>query len=79
MKVAICQWGNSAAVRIPQGLLSELGLKVGQRFDVRIERGALIMQPIHQRYELQDLLAQITPDNLHGEINYGPAKGNEIW
>lgn len=79
MRVSIGQWGNSAAIRIPQGILSDLGVKVGQHFEMRIERDVLILEPVRQRFELQSLLAQITPANLHEEIDWGPARGSELW
>lgn len=31
------------------------------------------------KYTLDDLLADITPDNLHHEIDTGDAVGNEAW
>ena len=36
---------------------------------------ALAKQPM---YELQDLLKGITPETLHGEVDFGPPKGNEF-
>jgi len=29
--------------------------------------------------KLDELLAGVTPDNLHGEINFGEPVGREIW
>ena len=31
------------------------------------------------RLKLEDLVAQVTEENVHGEISTGPAVGNEIW
>ena len=28
---------------------------------------------------LLDLMEQITPENLHGEIDFGPPRGKEVW
>jgi antitoxin component of MazEF toxin-antitoxin module len=30
-------------------------------------------------YNLADMLAQVTADNLHPELDTGPAQGNEEW
>jgi len=30
-------------------------------------------------YTLEELVAQITPENRHGEIDIGSAVGKEIW
>ncbi len=37
------------------------------------------MKVVIGRFELQSLLAQITSNNLHEEIDWGPARGNEFW
>jgi antitoxin MazE len=80
MRAKIKVWGNSLALRIPKHLADESGLKPDSQVDVRVEGGALIVEPvITPVYHLDDLLAQITPDNLHGEIDTGDAVGNEAW
>jgi len=80
MRAKIKVWGNSLALRIPKHLADESGLKPDSQVDVRVERGALIVEPVATPvYHLDDLLAQITPDNLHGEIDAGEAVGNEAW
>ncbi len=32
-----------------------------------------------RRYALDKLVAGITPDNRHEEIEWGPPVGNEVW
>jgi antitoxin MazE len=32
-----------------------------------------------RQYDLDDLLAGVTPDNLHPEQDFGEARGNEEW
>lgn len=80
MRAKIKVWGNSLALRIPKHLADESGLKPDSQVDVRVERGTLIVEPVATPvYQLDDLLAQITPDNLHSEIDTGDAVGNETW
>ena len=31
------------------------------------------------RLKLEDLVAQVTEENAHGEVSTGPAVGNEVW
>ena len=31
------------------------------------------------RLKLEDLVAQVTEENVHGEVSTGPAVGNEVW
>jgi hypothetical protein len=28
---------------------------------------------------LEEMLAQITPENMHGEVDWGPPVGKEVW
>jgi len=48
-----------------------------------LKNGALVIRPIKRlrrkrKYTLQELVAQITPENIHPEIDYGPPVGREI-
>jgi len=48
--------------------------------DIRLVDGQLIVKPIIQpEFTLEQLLTEVTEDNLHDEINTGPAMGNEAW
>jgi antitoxin MazE len=48
--------------------------------DLSIEEGAIIIRRVAgPGYSLDDLLDQITSENLHGEIDTGEALGNEAW
>ncbi len=78
MQVTIKKWGNSASVRIPAALLELARLRIDDVVDMREENGCIIIEPIRPRsYDLDALLADIKPDNLHGEADFGPAVGKE--
>lgn len=80
MAYLVKKWGNSAAVRIPAAVLAQAGLNIDQPVDIRQERGRIIIEPLRNiRFELDDLLAQITPENRHDPVETGPAVGGEIW
>ena len=32
-----------------------------------------------RKYTLEELLAQVTPENIHPEIDFGPPVGKEVW
>lgn len=40
--------------------------------------GITICPAARPRYTLDELLASVTPDNLHGEVDFGPPVGREI-
>lgn len=80
MVTQIKMWGNSLALRIPKAVADEAGLGTGSLVEISLEDGKLVIAPATRpKPTLDELLAQITPDNLHGEIQTGPAVGNEAW
>ena len=73
------KWGNSIGVRIPAGILTELNLSAEKKVDVRAEAGRIIIEPIIDSQEtLEQLLGQITPDNVHSVIDFGQPVGKEL-
>jgi antitoxin MazE len=80
MIVQFAKWGNSLALRIPQPFAREIAAEDGTRADLKIEGGSLVVTPVDhtQAVELDQLLSEITPENLHGEISEGGAVGNEF-
>jgi len=77
VRVDIQKWGNSAAVRVPAPALKDAGMQVGQRLELRAEKGRLVMEAASE--SLDDLLAKMTPENQHGLALEGPAVGAEAW
>ncbi|MBW4017125.1 AbrB/MazE/SpoVT family DNA-binding domain-containing protein [Moraxella osloensis] len=79
MQVTMRKWGNSIGVRIPAVILTELNLSAEKKVDVRAEAGRIIIEPIIDSQEtLEQLLGQITPDNVHSEIDFGQPVGKEL-
>lgn len=80
MLTKVQKWGNSLALRIPKALAEEVGLESGSTVELIAENGHLHVISVKRlRYTLEELVAQITPENRHGEIDIGPAVGNEVW
>jgi antitoxin MazE len=73
MRVEVCRWGHSAAVRIPVPALKDAGLRVGQSLELRVEGGCLVLEPVAEN--LDALLAKVTPQNRHGLELMGPSVG----
>lgn len=74
MKATIGKWGNSLALRIPQGLAQDAQLADGTEVDLRVEGGSLVVERVD---ELDALLARVRPDNLHGDAFAAKSLGNE--
>lgn len=77
MKTRVQRWGNSLAVRIPSAFAEQAGLAQESPVDLLLEGDQIIIRP--QRTRLEDLLAGVTPDNLHGETDFGAPAGRESW
>lgn len=80
MKTRIQKWGNSLALRIPKSFAAESHLEQGMWVDVSLLDGKLLVTPLPPpAVTLDELLQGITPENLHNEVDTGPAVGNEGW
>lgn len=80
MLTNIAKWGNSLAIRIPQNIAKEIDLAEGSEVALEIIDGNLVLKPSKRKnYSLEELVRGITPENLHGEIDHGVARGKEIW
>ena len=76
MKAVVKKWGNSASIRIPASVLAAAGLTLDQPVDVREESGRIVIEPLTVvEYDLADLLAGITPENIHPEVDFGAPVG----
>jgi antitoxin MazE len=57
-----------------------VGLGDNSLVELSLVDGKLVITPgVEPELRLADLLAQVTEDNLHGEVETGPAVGREAW
>lgn len=78
MRTQIQRWGNSLAVRIPKVFANQLGVGENTPVELNVVDGVLTVR-VNSDLTLEQLLADITDENLHGEIDTGPAVGAEVW
>ena len=80
MKTRVQKWGNSLALRIPKSFATEVGLQRETAIEISLADGKLVITPVAKpKLTLKQLLAKVTKENLHHEINTGHAVGNETW
>ncbi|HMA33776.1 MAG TPA: AbrB/MazE/SpoVT family DNA-binding domain-containing protein [Chloroflexia bacterium] len=80
MSQTIRKWGNSLAVRIPKAFVEQLHWDADTEVVCTVVAGKLVVEPAATPgYDLDQLLAGITAENLPEEIDMGPAVGNELW
>lgn len=78
MHVTVKKWGNSASVRIPAAVMKAARLRLDETVDVREEGGRIVIEPVRPKhYDLSRLVADITPENLHEEVDFGDPVGKE--
>lgn len=78
MQATVRKWGNSVAVRIPVPVLEQTSLRLDQRVEVSAVDGTIVIRSARPRYTLEELVAQITPENRHEETDWGSDIGLEI-
>ena len=56
-------------MRIPKTLAEAVPVAEGTCVDLTVEADRLVICPVNSAaYDLDSLLAQVTPENIHGEI-----------
>lgn len=80
MEARIQKWGDGLALRIPESFAVGIHLKQGTLVEMSLRDGTLVVEPLHpSSMTLDDLLKDVTPENLHNEVDTGPAVGREVW
>jgi antitoxin MazE len=81
MQTQVKKWGNSLALRIPKAFAEEMAISTDTLVEISIIEGNLVVVPLVEApsYVLDDLLSQITEENLHGEVETGDSVGQEVW
>ncbi|RMA96190.1 AbrB/MazE/SpoVT family DNA-binding domain-containing protein [Hydrogenothermus marinus] len=78
--LAINKWGNSQGIRIPKKYLEELGLKIGDKVELKIEDGKLVIYPTKQKrkpkLDINELFKEKYKENQ--EYDWGKV-GKEVW
>jgi len=78
-RTQVVGWGNSQALRIPREMLDALQISEGDEVEMVVEKGHLTVRPLNPKLTLESLVAAITPENRHKEIDWGRPVGNEVW
>ena len=76
-KSHVSKWGSSLAVRIPKPIAEQWGVQEGSAIEI-VSRGDEVVLR-RSRYNLEELVAQMTPENIHPEQDWGTPQGEEVW
>jgi antitoxin MazE len=75
----VARWGNSLAVRLPRMVAEQAQLWEGAEIEIAVTDGCVTIQRRSRSSSLDELLAQVTPENRHEEVDWGEPQGKEIW
>jgi len=80
MLTKVQKWGNSLALRIPKAFALDAQLVNDSFVEISIVDGQIIITPVAApSWTLEELLAGISKNNIHHEVDTGAAVGNEVW
>lgn len=78
MTATIQKWGNSLALRIPLAVAKQIQVKEGDPVTLKVGAAGLTVKAAPKKLSLDDLLSQVTPENLHPETDWAADVGREI-
>ncbi|HLR67231.1 MAG TPA: AbrB/MazE/SpoVT family DNA-binding domain-containing protein [Virgibacillus sp.] len=79
MTATVQKWGNSLGVRIPQKIAKQFDVVNGSKLEVIATDQGIMLKPVDNDSTLEELLAKVTPENKHDEINFGGPTGRELF
>jgi antitoxin MazE len=78
MQVLLSKWGNSLGLRLPKALTAEIGMSEGQKVEVRVEGGRIIVEPVRKTLTLEQMMENVTPEAMREAWDWGDDVGREI-
>ena len=80
MQAKLETWNGGLGLRIPDPMATATWLKPESLVDIVVQNGRLVVTPINtMANRLNELLDQVTDENLHEEVDTGAAVGREVW
>ncbi len=78
MRAQVSKWGNSLAIRLPKAAAESLRVQEGESVELAIEGESLVIRSARPRFALEDLLADITPENQPEAVEFPPAGEEQL-
>ena len=78
MPVTVKKWGNSPAVRLPLAVMRAANLSLEQEVNVSVVAGKVIIEAAAPNYDIDALIAAITPKNRHPAIGSGERGAEKV-
>ncbi|MCK5853095.1 AbrB/MazE/SpoVT family DNA-binding domain-containing protein [bacterium] len=79
MEALVTKWGNSLGIRLPASIANQVKITDGTKVNLILKKNKIEIVPLKpEKYSLDDMLNNISDDNLHSEIETGESLGVEI-
>ena len=82
MVTKVQKWGNSQGLRLSKQILDEAKIAVGDRVDVMVQDGAIVVAAVEMvrgRHSLKELVSRIPADHEAQELDWPEPMGQEAW
>lgn len=82
MKTNIQRWENGLGILLPEELLDDLGLSVGDEVNVTLRESSIIINPCmprRKRKDLRELVAHVPDVYTARDTDWGAPTGREVW
>ncbi len=73
------KWGNSLALRLPSSVIKDLGLSENSIVEIVSDGKVATIKPAVQQVNIGQLVAAITSENMHQQVDLNEPVGNEVW
>lgn len=79
MQVRLEKAADGFVVNIPEEFVAETRLEQGGLVEISVANGNVVLAPVKPRFNIEELVAAITDENIHPEIGTGKPVGKEVW
>ena len=78
MEAVIRKWGNSPAVRINMAAMKAAAFDIEQHVTIKATKGRIVIERVENLdFKLENLVAGITRQNVHEEVDFRGRVGRE--
>ncbi|SMP80918.1 antitoxin MazE [Desulfonatronum zhilinae] len=78
MEAKAVKMDNNLAFLIPKPIVAKFGLIENASVDISLRGDEIVVRPMPKKYILSELLAGITPENMHDEVGRDGPRGNTV-
>ena len=76
-KSHVSKWGASLAIRIPKAVAEQWGVEEGSPVEFIAQDDCVLLRK--RRFDLDAMIAEMSPDRQPPEADWGRPEGAEVW